>query len=69
VPKVGTSPLVVGFASKLAPTGRFFGVEHILIQSKLTLVNGYILKPVTSQFFTVKRVSFEMASYFMANEF
>jgi len=34
-PKVETSPLAVGFASKLAPTGHFFGVEHILIPSKL----------------------------------
>ena len=43
VPKVETSPLAVGFASKLAPTGHFFGVEHVLIPSKLTLVNGYVL--------------------------
>ena len=41
-PKVETSPLAVGFASKLAPTGHFFGVEHVLIPSKLTLVNGYV---------------------------
>jgi hypothetical protein len=40
-PKVEISPLAVGFASKLAPTGHFFGVEHVLIPSKLTLVNGY----------------------------
>jgi len=39
--KVETSPLTVGFASKLAPTGQFFGVEHVLIPPKLTLVNGY----------------------------
>ena len=32
----------MGFASKLAPTGQFFGIEHVLIPPKLTLVNGYI---------------------------
>ena len=43
--KVETPPLTVGFASKLAPTGHFFSVEHVLIPSKLTLVNGYVFLP------------------------
>ena len=43
VPNVGTSWLAVGFASKLAPTGQFFGIEHVLIPPKLTLVNGYFI--------------------------
>jgi hypothetical protein len=40
--KMETSSLTVGFASKLAPTGQFSGVEHVLISPRLTLVNGYV---------------------------
>jgi len=40
------SRVTLGFASKLAPTGQFFGVKLVLIPSKLTSVNGYCWIPL-----------------------